>query len=187
MTDDRRALAALLLVAQCGLALLAALGLSAYVKFSNAHAQLAVPELVAFAGPLLLLCFAVGVLKGSHVCRIGVYVFEALTLLGTLFSLLASAGSALLLSSGLTGLALPGAIILLLRANKRTDLRNGLTTALLLTTAVIHLSLVPEHLQEDPVLGWLFLLDGAPLLGLAYLRWRLPTAGPSSLTSRRCS
>jgi len=163
--DPSKHIAAFLLMAQAGLALLAALGLYTYIKLSNAFLQLAGPELLAFVGPLLLVLMAVGILRGWRPARIGVYIWEAATLLGTLFSVLASGGSGLLLTSGLTGLALPAAIMYFV--HRPFDVKQGLTTGLLLGTAFIHLALVPDHIAENPTLGRLFLLDGVALLAVA--------------------
>src|SRR5436305_12532612 len=117
MRDDRHALASLLLVLQAGLALLAAFGLLVYARLSNAVAALAGPAVVAFGGPLILLILAVGVARNWRPARLGVYAWEALTLLGTAFAILASGGSSLSLTVALTGIALPLAIIALVRRN----------------------------------------------------------------------
>src|SRR5437899_3317638 len=101
MHDDRRALATLLLVLQAGMALLAAVGLFTYARLSHAVAALAISEALAFAGPGILVLLGIGILAGWRVARLGVYVWEALTLLGTGFS----GGSSLSLTVGLTGLA----------------------------------------------------------------------------------
>ena len=173
-------MAALLLIAQAALALLAALGLHSYVRLSNAALQLAVPELIAFAGPLLLVLMAVGVLNRSRAAASGAYVWEGVTILGTTFSMVASGGSGLLLTSGLTGLALPAAIVYFV--HRPTDVRKNLTTLLLLATGFVHLTLVQDHLSDSPALGRLFLLDGLGFLVMAYLStrernwWRIPAA-----------
>lgn len=169
MSDDRRAVVAVLLVAQCGMALLAALGLHVYLKLSNALTQLAGAELLAFAGPLVLLLLGIGMLRGSRVGVVGICAWEVLTLLGTAFSLLTSGGSGPVLTSGFTGLALPLAILFLL-ARGADHPRDALITALLLATGCIHLALVPEHLSADPTLGRLFLLDGLAFVVLAYIK-----------------
>jgi hypothetical protein len=177
---EHRGMAALLLITQAALALLAALGLHTYVRLSNASAQLALPQLIAFAGPLLLVLMAVGVLNRSRAAAISVYLWEAVTIVGTTFSILASGGSGLLLTSGLTGLALPTAIVYFV--HRPTDVRRNATTVLLLATAFIHLSLVPEHISASPALGRLFLFDGLGFLFMAYSStrqsnwWRLPAA-----------
>jgi hypothetical protein len=171
-------LAAFLLITQAALALLAALGLHTYVKLSNAVAQLAGPEVLAFAGPVLLVLLAVGLLRRSRTAALGVYLWEAVTILGTAFSIFASAGSGLLLTSALTGLVLPAAVIYFV--HHPTDVRKSLTTGLLLATAFIHLSLVPEHMAESRALGWLFLLNGVAFLVLGVASagasrwWRAP-------------
>ena len=180
MSDDRRAIAALLLVVQSGLALLAALGLFAFATFSNATAALAGQELLAFGRPLVLLLLSLGVARGSRFSRVCVYVWEAVTILGNAFSVLASEGSALTLTTGLTGLALPAAIVFLLKTQNTTT-RKGLTIGLLLLTGLIHLGLAPEHMTEPPKLGGLFLLDGTAFIVAAIAvakdagRWRLAT------------
>ena len=180
MNEDRRGIAALLLITQAGLALLAALGMYSYVKLSNAGALLAIPELVAFAGPLLLVLLAIGAVRNFRAARLTIYAWETLTIVGTLFSLLASGGSSLLLTSGLTGLVLPATIMYCL--TRHTISQRNLTTSLLLATALVHLTLVPEHLAEDPTLGRLFLLDAIGFLAMAYLSrkqanwWRAPAA-----------
>lgn len=169
MSDDRRAVTAVLLVAQCGLALLAALGLHVYLKLSNALAQLPGAELLAFAGPLVLLLLGIGMLRGSRTAVIGICAWEVLTLLGTAFSLLTSGGSGPVLTSGFTGVALPLGIVFLLTRGADHP-RDGLLTTLLLATGCIHLALVPEHLTAESTLGRLFLLDGLAFLVLAYVR-----------------
>ncbi|MGI9148354.1 MAG: hypothetical protein ACR2IK_17685 [Chloroflexota bacterium] len=178
MTHERRALAALLLLLQAALALLAALGLLVYARAGNALGSLAVPETVALAGPLALVALAVGLCRGWRWATPAIVVWQALTLLGTGFSVLASAGGALNLSFGLTGLVLPGAILFLAlreRADGR-DLQRWLTAALLLLTGFIHIALVPEHLREAPRLGVLFALDGAAFVILALASLSLPAA-----------
>jgi hypothetical protein len=120
MRDDRRAIASLLLVAQAGLGLLAALGLLVFARLSNAVGALAGPEALAFAGPLILLICALGVAKNWRAARIAVYAWESLTLVGTAISILASAGSSLSLTVALTGIALPLAIIVLI--HRRTTI-----------------------------------------------------------------
>jgi hypothetical protein len=189
MRDDRRTLAALLLVVQSSLALLAALGLLVYARLSNAVGALAGPEALAFGGPIVLLLCAVGVAKNWRVARLGVYAWEALTLLGTVFAVLASAGSSLSLTVALTGIALPLAIVILVHRHSPItyDLRTGLTAGLLLLTGLIHLALVPDHLSAPPRLGPLFALDGAAFVMLAlaslkYKWWRGPAAGLLVLT-----
>jgi hypothetical protein len=181
MSEDRRDIATLLLITQSGLALLAALGLHSYVKLSNVAASMVLPEFLAFGGPLILLALAIGILKNAKPAKYGVYAWEAFTMLGTLFSILASGGnSSLLLTSGLTGLALPATIMYCLSRGSIT--MKDLTTALLLVTALIHLTLVPEHLSEAPTLGRLFLLDALGFLVMAYFSrkqtnwWRSPAA-----------
>jgi hypothetical protein len=183
MRYERRALAALLLLFQGGLALLAALGLLVYARANNAFGSLAVPELVAFGGPLALLVLAIGVGRGWRWATVGIVAWEILTLLGTTFSVLVSRGATLNLTDSLTGLALPAAIIFLaLRpTGSGHDLQKGLTAGLLLLTGVVHLALVPDHLRQAPSLGVLFALDGAAfvILALASLRfngarWRWP-------------
>ena len=179
MTEDRRGLAALLLAVQSGLYLLSAVGLFAYATFTNARALLAGPELFAIGGPVLLLLLSIGVLKRWRVARIGVYLFEALTILGTAFSMLASAGSALTLTIGMTGLALPAAIVFLVKrpAPSAGELRKAGLASLLVCTGLVHLALAPEH----PALRGAFLLDGAAFLLMAVAStrdarwWRLPT------------
>jgi hypothetical protein len=202
MSDDRRAIATLLLVVQAGLALLAALGLLVFARVSNAGASLAGPEALAIGGPLVLLLCAVGVARNWRAARLGSYIWEGFTLLGTAFSVLASAGSSLNLTIAMTGIALPLAIVVLVRsarpiaANVNPDhqseatsfvpatppisapipsaLRTGLTAGLLMLTGVIHLALVPDHLAAPPRLGPLFALDGAAfvILALASLKYR---------------
>ena len=183
MRDDRRAIASLLLVVQAGLALLAAMGLVVYARLSNAVGALAAPEALAFGGPLILLLLAVGMAQNWRLARLGVYAWEALTLLGTAFAILASAGSSLSLTVALTGLVLPLAIIVLVRRNTPLtyDLHKGLTTGLLMLTGLIHLALVPDHMSAPPRLGPLFALDGAAFVMLAlaslkYKWWRGPAA-----------
>ncbi len=187
MGDDRRALASLLLVLQAALALLAALGLLVYARLSNAVGTLAGPEALAFGGPLVLLLLAVGVKHNWRLAKAGVYGWEALTLIGTGFALLASAGSSLSLTVALTGIALPLAIIVLIRqASPITrDLRGGLTLGLLMLTGLIHLALVPDHLGSR--LGPLLALDGAAFVALALASlkhkwWRGPAIALLVLT-----
>ena len=184
MTHERRALTALLLLLQAGLALLAAVGLLVYARLSNAFGSLALPEALALGGPVALLILAVGIGRSWRWAIAGIVAWETVTLLGTAFSILASAGHSLTLTVGLTGLALPAAIVLVaVRPNASgTDLRKGLTIGLLLLTGFVHIALVPEHLSQSPRLGALFALDGAAfiVLVLASLRpgkdlWRWPT------------
>ena len=47
------------------------------------------------------------------------------------------------------------------------DRTRVLTVALLLVVAATHLLLVPDHLEEAPYAGWLFLALGVTCLGLA--------------------
>ena len=166
-------LAAFLLVTQAGLALLAALGLHTYVKLTNAWMQMAIPELLAFLGPLVLLVLALGILRRWRAAAIGVYLWEGITIVGSAFSVLASGGNGFVLTAGLTGLALPAAIVYFV--NRPTDIKKSLITLLLLATAVVHLALAPGHLAESPTLGRLFLLDGLALLGMAYFSTRTAT------------
>jgi hypothetical protein len=181
MNDDRRGVAALLLVVQSGLYLLAAVGLYTYATLTRAAAMLAVPELAAFGGPLLLLLLSLGVIKGWRAARLGVYGWEALIVLGTAFSIVASAGSALTLTVGLTGLALPAAIVFLVSrpSPNASELRKAFLASLLVCTGLVHLALAPEH----PALRGAFLLDGAAFLMLAVAStrnttwWRIPAAG----------
>jgi hypothetical protein len=182
MTDDRRSLAALLLLLQGGLALLAAVGLVVLARLSNAFGAIAVPAAIAFGGPAVLLVLAIGISRGWRWATFGIPAWEAVTLLGTAFSILTSGGSSLTLTVGLTGLVLPAAIVLLaVRPNASGNaLRKGLTVGLLLVTGFVHIALVPEHLRQAPGLGVLFALDGAAfiILALASLRfgwWRRPT------------
>jgi hypothetical protein len=176
-------MAALLLVVQSGLYLLAALGLYSYARLSDAIALLARPEAVAFGGPVVLLLLAVGVAKRSRAARLGVYAWESLTLLGTAFSVLISGGSALTLTVALTGVALPAAVLYLVRQPPATrqGLRHGVLIGLLLVTAFIHLSLVPEPVTGGSRLGAWFLVDAVAFLGLAVAIargatwWHLPT------------
>jgi len=180
MQNDGRGVAALLLITQAGLALLAALGLHTYITLTKATALLALPQLIAFGGPVLLAVLAIGIARGSRAAALAVYAYEGLTLAGTAFSILSEGSNALVLTAGLTGLALPGAIMYFVA--RPTNVRRSLTTALLLATAFIHLTLVPEHLAEDPTLGRLFLLDGVGFLVMAGLSmrpsqwWRAPAA-----------
>ena len=183
MSDDRRTLASLLLVLQAALALLAAMGLLVYARLSNAVGALAGPEALAFGGPFVLLLCALGVARNWRVARIGVYAWEGLTLLGTAFTILASAGNSLNMTTGLTGIALPLAILILVHRKSPItyDLHTGLTAGLLMLTGLIHLALVPDHMSAAPRLGPLFALDGAAflVLALASLRfrwWRGPAA-----------
>jgi hypothetical protein len=185
MTDDRRGIAVLLLVLQSGLDLLAALGLFTFARLSGATSYLAGPELIAFGGPLLLILCALGVVRGLRAARIAVYTWEAVTILGNVFSVLASAGNSLTLTLGLSGLALPVAVIVLLRQPSSLiarELRNSVIVGLLFTTALIHLALVPEHLSQPPELGGLFLLDAIALIAVVMAAarssrwWRAPAA-----------
>ena len=127
MAYERRALAALLLLLQAGLALLAAVGLLVFARLSNAFGALAWPEALALGGPVVLLILAIGIGRGWRWAAAGIVVWETVTLLGTAFSILASAGHSLTLTVGLTGLALPAAIVLVaLRRNASgSDLRKG--------------------------------------------------------------
>ena len=183
MRDDRRNIAALLLVMQSGLELLAALGLAAFARMSDAARIYAGEELLAFGGVLALLLLAVGIIEDWRAARIGVYVWEAVTILGAALSVLTSQGSALTWTTGLSGFALPVAIVYMVGTRKPTtaSLRLGLASCLLMLSGLIHLSLVPEHLNEPPKLGGWFLLDAGALflLAIAVARgarwWRAPT------------
>jgi hypothetical protein len=172
MPDDRKTLTALFLVLQGGLALLAAVGLAAFVRFNNSGSAMAVPQLLAFGGPLASLCLAVGVIRGWRVARIAAVIWQVFTLLGTLFTLVL--GGTLTLTIMLAGIALPLAIVfLVIRPNgSGVQLHRALLAGLLLLTGVIHLGLVPEHMTQQPRLGPWFALDGAAfvILGIASLR-----------------
>jgi len=116
MPDDRRTLTALFLVLQAGLALLAALGLAAFVRFANSGGAMAVPQLLAFGGPVVSLCLAVGIARRWRVARIGAVIWQVFTLLGTLFTLVL--GGSLTLTISAAGIALPLTILfLVLRPN----------------------------------------------------------------------
>lgn len=184
MTNDRRALATLLLLVQAGLALLAALGLLVFARSSNALGSLAGPEAFAVGGPVALLILALGIGRGWRWASFGIVAWEALTLLGTAFPVLLSGGTNLSLTLGLTGFVLPLAIVLLVLrpASASPGLQRGLLVGLLLVTGFVHIALVPEHLAQSPLLGVLFALDGAAFvfLAVAGLRgesnwWRLLT------------
>lgn len=181
MRDDRHTIAALLLVVQSGLALLAALGLFTFAKMSNATAIYAGPELVAFGGGFVLLLLALGIAKDWRIARIGVYIWETVTVLGTVFSIMTSEGRALNWTTALSGVVLPIATIYLVHRSKGAGLRTQLVTGLLALTGLIHLSLVPEHLSQPPNLGGWFALDAVALLVLAMAAsrgarwWRAPT------------
>jgi len=187
MPHQPRALLAPLLLFQAGLALLAALGLLVYARSSNALGVLAFPEAIALGGPLALLALAIASGGGWRWTTAGIVVWETLTLLGTIFSALVSGGSSLSLTVGLTGIALPAAILVMAvhPSASGDQLRRGLTVGLLLVTGLVHLALVPEHLGQASRLGFLFALDGAAfvvlaLVGLRFsLRswWRWPTIG----------
>jgi hypothetical protein len=173
-------MASLLLVLQAGLGLVAALGLLGFARLNNAVGAMLVPEALAIGGPLLLLLLAVGVARAWRLATPLVLAYEAVTLLGTAVSLLASQGAALSLTVGLTGLALPIATaVLTLRPQPTVSLRRGVTAGLLFLTGVIHLALVLEH---TPPLRGLFAIDGALFVALAALSltrrtgWRLPSA-----------
>jgi hypothetical protein len=172
MPDDRKTLAALFLVLQGGLALLAAVGLAVFARFTNSSGAMAVPQLLAFGGPVASLCLAVGITRGWRVARIAAVIWQAFTLLGTLFTLVL--GGTLKLTILLAGIALPLAILfLVVRPNgSGFQLHRGLLAGLLLLTGVIHLGLVPDHLIEQPRLGPWFALDGAAfvILSIASLR-----------------
>lgn len=147
MTYERRALPALLLLLQAGLALLAALGLLVFARLSNALGSFALPEAIALGGPVALIILAIGIGRGWRWATFGTVAWETVTLLGTAFSILVSAGGSLNLTVGLTGLALPGAILLMAvrpSASGR-NLRRGLTVGLLLLTGFVHIALVPGH------------------------------------------
>jgi hypothetical protein len=173
--DDRRALAALLLVLQAALAFLAALGLLVFARLSRALALMAVPEFVAFGGVVVLLLLAYGVYRQGRYSRLVAVAWQVTTLLGTAVAIVSSRGEDLALTLVLTGAVLPLAILMLLarRGSLHPDARRGLLVGLLVLTGLIHLALVPDHMSGPrPRLGPWFALDGIAFLTLAVLNWR---------------
>jgi hypothetical protein len=141
---------------------------------------LGVPLAVGFGGAVVLLLLAIGTGRGWRMARICVVGWEIVSLLGTGFTLIL--GGSLTLTTELTGIALPGAILFLILT--RFHLNNKhLAVGLLLLTGVIHLALVPEHSSAPPRLGPWFAADGAAFIGVALLSfsnrftwWRRPAA-----------
>jgi len=177
----RSDVAFVLLVLQAALALLASLGMVAFASLSHTP-QPTPPELVAVGGGLVLLLLAAR--TTSRVARFGIFIFEALTLLGGIFRLAVGTLDSLNLVSTLTTLMLPAAMVALLLGRSSTadaSLARRLTAGLLLISGVIHLSLVSEHITAAPALGVLFALDGAAFVGLAVAAlanatwWRPPS------------
>jgi hypothetical protein len=182
MPDDRKTLTALFLVLQGGLALLAAVGLAAFARFTNSSGAMAVPQLLAFGGPVASLCLAVGITRGWRVARVGAVIWQAFTLLGTLFTLVL--GGTLTLTLSVSGIALPLTILfLIIRSHgSGNQLHRALTTGLLLLTGVIHLALIPDHMAEQPWLVPWFALDGAAFVTLGIASSR-PSRWPRALAA----